>query len=201
MSNQVVSWAAVLVIAAASTLLLLGRDWRWSLGFLALQYAAAFLLLLQHWPLGMASVKLITGWIATAALGMTRQNLVSEEFPPGGDWLGSRPFKLMGAFISILISLAAAPRLAALIPGIGLPLTLGSLMLIGAGLLQLGMTSRLLPVVTGLLSLLCGFEILYAAVESSILVSGLLSVANLGLALAGSYLLINSEPPEAEESL
>src|SRR5574338_827828 len=201
MLEQISSWGAVVIIAVASTLLLLSRDWRWSLGLLALQYAGAFLLLLQYWPLGMASVKLITGWIATSALGMTRQNLGPEVPSPGQDWLGSRPFKLMGALISILISLAAAPRIGNLIPGIGLPLTLGSLLMIGAGLLQLGTTGRLLPVVTGLLTLLCGFEILYAAVESSILVSGLLSVVDLSLALAGSYLLINSVEPEPEESL
>lgn len=201
MTGSIASWGAVLVIAVTSTLLLLNLDWRWSLGLLALQYTAAFILILQYWPLGMASVKLITGWIATSALGMTRQNLGMEEAPPRQDLPGSRPFKLMGAFISLLISVAAASRLGNLIPGIGLPLTIGSLMLIGAGLLQLGTTGRLLPVVTGLLTLLCGFEILYAAVESSILVSGLLAGVDLSLALAGSYLLINSVEPEPEESL
>ncbi len=201
MLGEISSWAAVVVIGIASTLLLLSRDWRWTLGLLALQYAAAFVLILQYWPLGMASVKLITGWIATSALGMTRQNLGMEEAAPEQGWRGSLPFKLTGALISILICTAAAPRLGNLIPGIGLPLTIGSLLLIGAGLLQLGMTGRLLPVVTGLLTLLCGFELLYAAVESSILVSGLLAVVDLSLALAGSYLLINSVEPEPEESL
>lgn len=201
MFEQIISWAAVVVIGTASTALLLSRDWRWSLGLLATLYAAAFLLLLQYWPLGMAAVKLITGWIATAALGMTHQNLTTEEAIPANDWIGSRPFKLTAAFIIILIALVSAPRLGALIPGIGLPLTVGSLLMMGTGLLQLAMTSRLLPVITGLLTLLCGFEILYAAVESSILVSGLLSVVNLSLALAGSYLLMNSAEPEAEEGL
>src|SRR5574338_1189339 len=163
MAGQIAAWAAVVVIAFAGTLLLLSRDWRWSLGLLALEYAAAFVLILQYWPLGMAAVKLITGWIAIAALGMTRQNLTTDDAPPGDDWLRSGSFKLIGAVINVLIALAAAPRIGSLIPGIGLPLTIGSLLMIGIGLLQLGMTSRLLPVVTGLLTLLCGFEILYAA--------------------------------------
>jgi hypothetical protein len=48
--------------------------------------------------------------------------------------------------------------------------------------------------------MLTGFEILYAAVESSILVAGLLAVTNLGLGIVGSYLLIaGSYPPEPEE--
>jgi hypothetical protein len=43
--------------------------------------------------------------------------------------------------------------------------------------------------VIGLLTVLAGFEILYAAVESSILVTALLAVVNLGLALAGAFFL------------
>jgi len=55
-------------------------------------------------------------------------------------------------------------------------------------------------VTIGLMTVLCGFEILYAAVESSILVAALLAVINLGLALVGSYLMIASNWQEAEES-
>lgn len=198
---QAASWAAVVVLAAAGAGLLLSRDWRWRLGLLAVQYAAAFILILGYWPLGMAAVKLITGWIATALLGMTRQNLLVEEPDHEFEWSGSRAFILTSAFINVLIAFAAGPRLGGLIPGIGLPLTIGSLLLMGTGLIQLGLTGRLLRVITGLLTLLCGFEILYAAVESSILVSGLLAVVNLSLALAGAYLLINSVQPEPEESL
>ena len=40
----------------------------------------------------------------------------------------------------------------------------------------------------GLLTFLSGFEILYAALENSVLVAGLLAAINLGLALVGAYL-------------
>jgi hypothetical protein len=62
-------------------------------------------------------------------------------------------------------------------------------MLFGLGLLQLGLTEKPLGVTLGLLTVLSGFEILYAVVESSTLVSGLLACVHLGLALAGGYLL------------
>jgi hypothetical protein len=201
MLEQIILWVAVVLIGAASTLLLLSRDWRWSLAMLAVLYMAAFLLILQYWTLGMAAVKLITGWIAISALGMTRQNLSELNLPDDTDWMGARPFRLTGAVIIILFAIAAAPRIENLIPGIGLPFTIGSLIMIGTSLLQLGMTHRLIPVITGLLALLCGFETLYSAVESSILVAGLLSVVNLSLALAGSYLLLNSSLSEPEEEL
>jgi hypothetical protein len=37
---------------------------------------------------------------------------------------------------------------------------------------------------------LSGFEIIYANMESSVLVTGLLAGVNLGLALVGAYLLV-----------
>lgn len=58
------------------------------------------------------------------------------------------------------------------------------------GLLQLSLTSNPLRVIIGILTSLSGFEILYAAIETSTLVTGLLAVVTLGLALVGAYLLI-----------
>jgi hypothetical protein len=52
-------------------------------------------------------------------------------------------------------------------------------------------------VIVGLLTVLSGFEIIYAAIESSVLVTGLLAGVNLGLALVGAYLLIS---PKMEPS-
>ena len=201
MLPDIVMWIAVVFLAAAGTILLISRDWRWGLGLLAVQYLASFALVVQYWPLGMAAVKLITGWMATAALGMTRLNLPQDDEPETRNLSEEWPFWLIGAIIVILVGSAAAPRIGNLIPGIALPVSLGSIIMMGMGLLQLGRTSHVLRVVVGLLTLLCGFETLYAAVESSILVAALLSVVNLGLALAGSYLLISTLEPEGGESL
>ena len=41
--------------------------------------------------------------------------------------------------------------------------------------------------IISLLTLIAGFEIIYAAVENSILVAGLLSLTNLGLGLVGAW--------------
>jgi hypothetical protein len=99
-----------------------------------------------------------------------------------------------------LVSVGATPRIESAIPGLGLPVIAGSLLLIGAGLAHLGLTSDTLNVILGLLTMLTGFEILYAAIESSILVAGLLAVTNLGLGIAGSYLLIaGTSPIEMED--
>ena len=65
----------------------------------------------------------------------------------------------------------------------------GVVLLIGIGALELGTSSQVTRIVFGLLTVLAGFEVFYAAVEGSILVAGLLSVVVLGLGLAGAYLL------------
>jgi uncharacterized membrane protein len=96
-----------------------------------------------------------------------------------------------------LLAAAATARLERVMPGLGMPVIAGSLFLIGMGLLHLGITTRILRVVIALLTVLAGFETLYAAVEGSILVAALLAVVNLGLGLVGSYLLNASMAEEA----
>jgi hypothetical protein len=56
-------------------------------------------------------------------------------------------------------------------------------------MIHMGIASRGIRVILSLLTLLSGFEILYAVVETSTLVAGLLAVINLGVALVGAYLL------------
>lgn len=186
------SWAAVLIILVASSGLLIGGNQRWSLGLLALQYLGSFWLVTRHWPLGMAAVKLVTGWMAIAALAMTllalpHKDQTEEQFLPQGI-----SFRIFASGVIALVVLAASPRIEAAMPGLGLPVIAGSLLPIGMGLLLLGLTSDIFRIILGLLTLLTGFETLYAAVEGSVLVAGLLAVVDLGLALVGAYLISNS---------
>jgi hypothetical protein len=66
------------------------------------------------------------------------------------------------------------------------------------GLLQLGMTTQTIKVIIGLLTVLAGFEVFYATIESSVLVAGLLAMITIGLAAAGAYLITL---PTMDESL
>jgi hypothetical protein len=198
---DIISWAAVALIFATATTILVTRDWRLSLGALATQYLAAFWLVTRHLPFAMGSAKLITGWMVVAILGMTRLGISTLEdenkdtFWPRGRW-----FRIILICIAALATAGTTSRIEAVIPGLGLPVIAGGLFLIGAGVVHLGITSDILRVILGLLTMLAGFEILYGAVESSILVAGFLAVANLGLGIVGSYLLIAGfYPPETEE--
>jgi len=70
----------------------------------------------------------------------------------------------------------------------------GGLFLIGIGVMLAGLGNSVVRNILGLLTLLAGFEIIYAGVETSILVAGLLAILNLGVALIGSYLMQSSTP-------
>ena len=194
------TWIAVLVILVTSVGLLLVRDWHLSIIFLAVQYLGMFILVLQHWPLGMASVKVVAGWMAAAILGMTRSGLPTQGFEEESIWPRGRLFRLFAAGVVGLIVSAATPGVSTIMADAGFAVTSGSLLLIGMGLLHLGITVSILRVTIGLMTVLSGFEILYSAVEGSILVAALLAIINLGLALAGSYLLIASSSSETEEA-
>jgi len=97
-----------------------------------------------------------------------------------------------------LIVAVVTPSIDTIMADAGFPVTNGGLLLIGMGLLHLGITTDVLRVVLGLMTVLSGFEIIYSTVEGSVLVAALLAVINLGLALVGSYLLIAANAQEAE---
>jgi hypothetical protein len=193
------AWIVILLVAVTSVGVLLARDWRWLIGFLAAQYVGVFILTLQHLPLGMATVKVIAGWMGSAILGMTRSSLDQAEdtgiLPQG------RFFRLVAAGIVGLVAAASAPAVDAMMADAGTAVAAGSLLLIGMGLLHLGVTDQPLRVTVGLMTVLAGFEILYAAVENSVLVAALLAVINLGLALVGAYLMTASNADEQEAEM
>lgn len=201
------SLPAVVLLGVTSLLLLSTADWRLRIGMLAAQYVGVFILVGLSWPFEMAVAKLIAGWMAGAVLGMALAGLVQPEVemaqenrPAGLDTPRparalrflpptERLFHLLAALLVGLTVLSLAPRAVEWAPAIHLAQAWGGLILVGMGLLQLGFTARPLPTILGLLTILSGFEILYAAVENSTLVAGLLAAIHLGLALVGAYLL------------
>lgn len=198
---QTIAWIAAGVLLITSIGLLISRNWRLSIILLAIQYLAMFVLLLLRLPIGLASVKVVSGWMSSAILGMTRSGLtgitsVDEE----SIWPRGRLFRLfMAGIVGILVA-GATPTVDTLMADAGFAVTGGSLILIGMGLLHLGITSQVLRVTLGLLTVLTGFEVLYSTVEVSALVTALLATITLGLALVGSYLMIATGSSETETS-
>ena len=192
---------AVLVFITA-LLLLSVQDWRILLAMLSVQYIGVFILVAIQWPLMMALTKLVSGLICVAVLGMamassveaSRENHV-EGIQPRSQRISSHSFstsvfRLVAAAMIALVVLSLAPAVSRLVPGIQYEQVIGALILMGLGLLHLGLTANTLRVILALLTTLSGFEIIYAAVEVSTLVAGLLAGVSLGLAMVGAYLFV-----------
>ena len=189
------AFPAVLLLGASSATLLLTRNWRVYIVSLAVQYLAVFWLISIFWPIGLAAVKLVVGWMSSAVLASS--GMVSDLSDTKRDSFSGGLFRLLAVIMVWVLSFSLVPSVVEWLPATMMPLW-GGILLIGMGVLQLGMTTRTLRVVVGLLTMLAGFEILYAVVETSVLVAGLLAVINLGVALVGSYLLTLQADMEAE---
>jgi len=192
LSFYALSLPAVALLLFSSNVLLLSRDWRWSIAALGPQYLGVFLLIAASWPAELAVIKLVTGWMAGAILGLTligaQQGV--ERYRPR---LSERVFRLLAASLIVLVVFSLTTEAGQWIPGIRPNQLWGGLLLIGMGLLHLGLTIHPLRVLLSLLTVLSGFEIVYAAVEASTLVTGLLAVVTLAIALVGAYLLTVTE--------
>jgi hypothetical protein len=187
------SYLAVIVIVMTSLFLLLSQNWRWNIVALAVQYLAVMLLTSLVWPFGLAAVKLVAGWMAGAVLGASQPALELVEDPHSGG--PALIFRFLAAVLVWILVFTTTPAVINILP-LPAPLVTGAMLLIGMGLAHLGMTTRPLRVLIGLLTTLSGFELIYAAVENSVLVAGLLAIVTLGLALVGAYLLDASSSGE-----
>lgn len=185
--NAFVLGFCLALLAIVGLAQLLTRDWRWRLGYLSAIYLLAFVLITASWPLELAAVKLVSGWMATAVLGLTQLNRPQSE--EHDDFPQSSLFLSMAAGLVIVLASGAAPAMVAWARQFDPGVVWGGLFLIGMGLLHVGLSSNVFNNGLGLLILLAGFEILYAGVETSILVAGLLALLTLGISLVSAFLM------------
>ncbi len=204
----IISYLILVLVCVTSLLLIFFQRWQWMLAVLAVQYLGLFVLVSLSRPLQMAAVKLLAGWMSVLVLWIARAELNQQLVPQeNGErltnpvstqhLLSGRIFRLLTAIIVALVAVTVEPTLTEWIQGLRFEQAYGALFLILLGLLHLGLTAEPLHVIVGLLTVLCGFEIIYAVVEASVLVQGLLAGVNLGLALAGAYLVLAPSMGEA----
>ena len=190
MNNEPLLLGAVILVSLSSTFILISRDWRYCIGALALQYIGVFFLVYASWPIELAITKVVTGWMAGAILGITMGGLPHDSQELKQPTRFGPVFRILAAAILVLPITSLVLHSDSWLPTISIPIRWGSIILISVGLLQLCLTSHPFRMILGLLTSLAGFEVIYAAIETSTLVTGLLAGVNLGLALVGAYLLI-----------
>jgi hypothetical protein len=194
MTQNLTGYLSLFLVMLTSLELLTDRSWRRMIVALAVQFLAVFLLTLQSWSMGLSAVKLVAGWMALAILSASQP---SGEIADTGDAPRGRFFRLAAAILIWSLVISVTPSIQGWLP---LPSSLiwSGMILLGMGLLQLGMSDQPLRIIVGLLTLLSGFEVLYAAIENSVLVAGLLAVVTLGIASVGAYLIVVPTMEEQE---
>jgi hypothetical protein len=183
------SLPAVFLIFITASFLLISWDWRLSITFISIQYVGVFLLVAVSWPIEIAVVKVISGWMAGAVLGLAMTNVPQDEWKESPLIASNVIFRILAASMAGLFAITAGASIVRLFPEVSTSQAYAGIIMIALGLLHLGLTTKPFRVILGLLTVLGGFEILYAAVESSILIAGLLATVTLGLAAVGAYLL------------
>lgn len=184
--TSVLTIVLLLASGAAALLMLLSTDWRWTIAGLAIQYLVAFLLVSRVWPLGLSAIKLVSGWLTCVLLSMAASPALFEE-----DYFSVRSarfFRLFSTLFILLIVLAIAPGINAWLP-IPYDHLLIGMLLIGMGILQMGFSQMHFRIVLGLISLMIGFETLYAPLEGSALLAAIMAGITLALGLVGSTIL------------
>ena len=176
----------LLVSGSAALMILLSTDWRWTIAGLAIQYLVAFLLVSRVWPLGLSAIKLVSGWLTCVLLSMSATPDLFEE--DSFSVRSARFFRLFSTLFILMIVMAVAPGINAWLP-IPYDHLLTGLLMIGMGILQMGFSQIHFKIMLGLLSLLIGFEILYAPLEGSALLAAILAGITLALGLIGSTIL------------
>lgn len=181
---------SVVLVGITSLFVLISNDWRYSILALTIQYIGVFILVYASWPLEMAVAKMVAGWMCGAILGIAMASTQATWRTTENSSIFSPFFRILAAIIIILTISSLVSHSQTWLSSISNPVRWGSFILIGIGILQLSLTSIPLRIIIGLLTALSGYEVMYAAVETSTLVTGLLAGVNLGLALVGAYLLV-----------
>jgi hypothetical protein len=199
--NWLLEWAALPTLCAViggGLLVVLPRR-RIGLGLLALQYVwVGWLAGLSISP-ALAAVKVFSGWLACALLALNPFNVEGYLVEEGRDLPGGRAFRMIAVLLVLAgaIGLGRSPLLR--FPGVAAEAMTGALVLGALGLLQVGLAGGLLDTAIGLLTLLGGFEILYAALEKSLLVLAMLASVHLAIALAVSVLMLEMAGGRAQD--
>ena len=190
------SGLSLVLLAGIALLLVMVSNWKSLLILLALLYAGETLLISESWPISIVVVKLIAGWMAVGMLGLTVWSGREEDWKLSSPGLPRLVFRGLSAVLVGVSVISFYGEARQWFLGASPTQIYGGLFLFGLGLVQLGLSRQPLRIILGLLTVMAGFEILYATVEGSLLMTILLGSLNLGIAFVGSYLLsVSDEEP------
>lgn len=205
---------SLLGLFITASIILLWRDWRSLILALLIQYILIGIILSRLVRPDIATLKVMIGAFICPILFLSVRQVSAAESPfrsgesrifrlflarldPRGAAATGFVFRLLAACLMILVATTLSASL--LLPGLPPSVNTAVFWLIMAGLVTLSLTEEPLKAGLGLFTVFSGFELFYATVENSLLVTGLWGAVNLLMALAVGYLIvIHRAGPEAE---
>lgn len=184
----------ILVLAAACIYIFMTDDWRRILIAYVILYICAFAIVAQYWSFTFSLVKLITGLMSLVVMGVSINRYYAV---PEKKVKSELVFRLIALCLIFILVAFMAYRISNYL-SIALEIVLASLLLIGFGIFQLGITHEPYKLLLAILILFFGFELIFSANETSLLVNGLLAVVTMLIALMGSFMIINEFEPGDE---
>ncbi len=186
-------------LLAGTGFLTLFRSWNRCLSALAVQSAGLGLVALQIAPAPIAISKAVVGLIAVALLAITlsrEKRITADEENPLVQVIFR--FSLLLFLFSSIVALL--PQLTGVFREPPAGVAFAALLLICAGLFNLGLSEHPLRSAASLLTILQGFELGYLWIEQSLLVLALLAFTDLTMVLALIMLHSHAAPQPAAES-
>ncbi len=187
------TFLAVIVLVATTLLLLLASDWRIGISALGLQYVAVFVLVVLVWPLEMAVIKLVAGWVAAAMVGVEMVSSPQKLATWVEKYFSSKIFRVVLAVLIGITVFSIAPGAARWMLSASYEQLVGSFLLMGMGILSLSVNPNPYHTTLGLLTFFAGFEIIFATIDASSFSAGIFAGLNLAIAFVGAYLIALSD--------
>lgn len=200
-------YPAAYVILLTAALILVIRDWRWSLLALLIQYLVVGLLFVDLMAPHLAFMKVIVGTFICLILYITArqvnwgrlpEDVTDEEAVIHGEARLLRfgpymlptdtPFRIFLALTVTLTVWALTQRTTFQLPFVPGHVNLAVFALVAMGLVTLSMTSEPLKAGIGILTFITGFELFFSSVEQSLGGLALFASISLILVLAIAYL-------------
>ena len=117
MDFEPLAFPTVFLVSLTGIILLVNSDWRVSTAALAFQYAGVFVFVAMSWPLEMALVKLVTGWMVCTVLAIAAAGAPGSNIEEQGTIMNVF-FRLLAAGLVGLVVVSTVPRIIVWIPEI-----------------------------------------------------------------------------------
>jgi len=181
---MIINNALIIASFIALVMIQISNTWRIRIAGLAIVYLVSFIIILQIWPIALASVKLIGGWMGVVLISASQISKPETEREKLFNSQSIFRF-LVTALIWVVIS-AEASVFNDWIPIPYTNLYIG-LIIIAGGLIFASVNQNIFDVIIGVLTFLAGFDVIYSSLEGSALVTGVFALIIIFISLLNTY--------------